>query len=62
LLGGLLGALAGGASGDIASKLGLASSDPSEMSADDAARVMNYARTEQPGGVEEDCRRKALVR
>ena len=49
LLGGLLGALAGGASqGDIANKLGLASTDPSKMSADDAARLMNYARTEKP--------------
>jgi hypothetical protein len=47
LLGGLLGAL-GASQGDIASKLGLASSDPSKMSADDAARLMNYARTEQP--------------
>jgi hypothetical protein len=36
------------ASGDTASKLGLASTDPSKMSADDAARLMNYARTEQP--------------
>ena len=34
--------------GDIASKLGLASTDPSKMSADDAARLMNYARTEKP--------------
>jgi hypothetical protein len=48
LLGGLLGALTSGASGDIANKLGLASSDPSKMSADDAARLMNYARTEKP--------------
>ena len=49
LLGGLLGALAGGGSqSDIANKLGLASADPSKMSADDAARLMNYARTEQP--------------
>jgi hypothetical protein len=49
LLGGLLGALAGGGSqSDIANKLGLASTDPSKMSADDAARLMNYARTEQP--------------
>ena len=47
LLGGLLGAL-GASQGDLASKLGLASSDPSKMSADDAARLMNYARTEQP--------------
>ena len=47
LLGGLLGAL-GSSQGDIASKLGLASTDPSKMNADDAARLMNYARTEQP--------------
>jgi hypothetical protein len=44
----LLGALAGGASGDVASKLGLASADPSKMNADDAARLMNYARNEHP--------------
>ena len=49
LLGGLLGALAGGASqGDVANKLGLASADPSKMSEDDAARLMNYARNEHP--------------
>jgi len=52
LLGGLLGALEGGAAmgglGDIASKLGLGSTDPSRMSADDAARLMNYARSEHP--------------
>ena len=48
LLSGLLGALAGGGAADIASKLGLGSTDPSRMSADDAARLMNYARTEQP--------------
>jgi hypothetical protein len=47
LLGGLLGAL-GASQGDLANKLGLASSDPNKMSADDAARLMNYARTEQP--------------
>ena len=48
LLGGLLAALGGGGAADIAKKVGLASSDPSQMSADDAARLMNYARTEQP--------------
>jgi hypothetical protein len=48
LLGGLLSALTGGNPSDITSKLGLASSDPSKMSADDATRLMNYARTEQP--------------
>jgi hypothetical protein len=47
LLGGLLGAL-GASQGDIASRLGLASSDPGKMSADDAARLMNYARNEHP--------------
>ena len=48
LLSGLLGALAGGGAADIASKIGLGSTDPSRMSAEDAARLMNYARTEQP--------------
>jgi hypothetical protein len=51
LLGGLLGALAGGTSGglgDIAKKVGLGTTDPSQMSADDAARLMNYARSERP--------------
>jgi hypothetical protein len=52
LLGGLLGALAGGAAGgglgDIAKKVGLGTTDPSQMSADDAARLMNYARSERP--------------
>ena len=52
LLGGLLGALGGGAAsgglGDVARKLGLGTTDPSRMSADDAARLMNYARSEHP--------------
>ena len=52
LLGGLLGALAGAAGGggaaNIANKIGLDSTDPSKMSPDDAARLMNYARTQQP--------------
>ena len=52
LLGGLLGALAGGAGGgglgSIASMLGLGSTDPNQMSEEDAARVMNYARRENP--------------
>jgi len=47
LLGGLLSALGGGA-GDVAKKVGLGTTDPSRMSADDAARLMNYARTERP--------------
>ena len=49
LLGGLLGALAGGGgAANLANKIGLDSTDPSKMSPDDAARLMNYARTQQP--------------
>ena len=52
LLGGLLRALggAGGGSalGGIARSLGLSSIDPQQMSEDDAARVLNYARKERP--------------
>lgn len=64
LVGSLLGALTGAATGSpaggsgaagamgglagIASMLGLGSTDPKQMSADDTARVMNYARKEQP--------------
>ncbi len=44
------GAAAGGAGGlgQIAKMLGLGSTDPKQMSDDDAAKVMNYARTEHP--------------
>jgi hypothetical protein len=35
-------------SANIAGKLGLGMTDPSRMNADDAARLMNYARTEHP--------------
>jgi hypothetical protein len=52
LLGGLLAAVtsgaAGGGLGDIANKIGLGTTDPSRMSADDAARLMNYTRSEHP--------------
>jgi hypothetical protein len=55
LLGTLMGALGGAGSaggggglGDIASMLGLGSTDPNKMSPDDAAKLMNYARKEQP--------------
>jgi hypothetical protein len=51
LLGALLGALGGAAAGDpanVANKIGLGSTDPSKMSPDDAARLMNYARTQAP--------------
>jgi hypothetical protein len=57
LLGGLMGAL-GASQGDLANKLGLASSDPSKMSADDAARLMNYARTEQPEALKKTVQEK----
>jgi hypothetical protein len=52
LLGGLLAAVTSGAAGgglsDIANKIGLGTTDPSRMSADDAARLMNYTRSEHP--------------
>jgi hypothetical protein len=53
LLSGLLSALAGGGGatgglGDMAGRLGLGTTDPSRMSEEDAARVMNYARRERP--------------
>ncbi|MEP6937726.1 MAG: hypothetical protein ABI871_06625 [Chthoniobacterales bacterium] len=56
LLGSLLGALggaaggggAGGGLGQLAGMLGLGSTDPQRMSGDDAAKLMNYARREQP--------------
>lgn len=58
MLGGLLGALGGGAAGGggglggIAKMLGLGTTDPSQMSDDDAARVMNYARKERPEAIQ----------
>jgi hypothetical protein len=51
LMGALRGAAAGGGSGGLgglAKMLGLGSTDPNQMSPDDAAKVMNYARREQP--------------
>lgn len=47
LLGGLLGAL-GGSQGGLANRLGLGTTDPSQMSDQDAARLMDYARREHP--------------
>lgn len=57
MLGGLLGALGGGGGtgggvGGIASMLGLGSSDPARMSPEDGARVMDYARREQPAALQ----------
>jgi hypothetical protein len=50
LFSGLGGGSAGGQSalGGIAKMLGLGSTDPSQMSNDDAAKVLNYARNEHP--------------
>jgi len=53
MLGTLLGALGGSGTsgagfGGVARMLGLGSADPNQMSEDDAARVMNYARRERP--------------
>jgi hypothetical protein len=61
LLGTLMGALGGSGSGGaggggfggLANMLGLGSTDPNQMSADDAAKVMNYARTEQPQALQQ---------
>jgi len=53
-LGSLINGLGGGSSGGqsalggIAKMLGLGSTDPSQMSNDDAAKVINYARNERP--------------
>ena len=55
MLGGLLGALGGGGGGlsRIASMLGLGSTDPARMSEDDGAKVMNYARRENPEAMQQ---------
>ena len=50
LLGTLLNALGGSGDGlgTIASTLGLGTTDPSKMSGDDAARLLNYTRQQRP--------------
>ena len=61
LLGGLLGALKGGSAGGlsgIASTLGLSSTDPNKMSGDDAAKVMDYARKENPQALQQTVQEK----
>jgi hypothetical protein len=61
LLGGLLGALQGGSAGglgEIARMLGLSSTDPNKMSEDDAARVMDYARKENPEALRQTVKEK----
>jgi len=61
LLGGLLGTLQGGSSGGlggIAQMLGLSSTDPNKMTEDDAARVMDYARKENPDAIRQTVQEK----
>jgi hypothetical protein len=64
LLGTLMGALGGtenaggGGLGGIASMLGLGSTDPNKMSPDDAAKLMNYARKEQPDALQQTVAQK----
>lgn len=49
LLGGLLERLGGGGGlGRIAEMIGLSSADPAKMTSDDGARVLDYARRENP--------------
>ena len=60
LLGTLVSAIGGGQGGlgNIASMLGLGSTDPNRMSADDAAKLMNYARKEQPAALQQTVAQK----
>ncbi len=68
LLSGLLGALGGGGGGGalgalggiggLASMLGLGSTDPKQMSSDDAAKLMNYARKENPDALRQTVQEK----
>ena len=58
LLGALGGSAAGGGLGDIVNKLGINTTDPSRMSGDDAARLMNYARTEHPEALQKTVEEK----
>ena len=69
LLGTLLGALGGasgggnggGGLGAIANMLGLGTTDPNQMSSDDAAKLMNYARKEQPGALQQTVAQKPFL-
>jgi hypothetical protein len=61
LLGGLLGAMQGGSSGGlggIAQMLGLSSTDPNKMTEDDATRVIDYARKENPDALRQTVQEK----
>ena len=59
----LLGAMQGGSAGagslgGIARMLGLSSTDPNQMSQDDAARVLDYARKENPDALRQTVQEK----
>ena len=61
MLGGLAGGGSGGAGGGIgaiAQMLGLGSTDPRQMSEDDAAKLMNYARKENPEALRQTVQEK----
>ncbi len=58
-MGGALGGLAGaGGLGGLAKMLGLGSTDPKRMSEDDAAKLMNYARKENPQALRQTVQEK----
>jgi len=61
LLSGILGALQGASPGGLASigsLLGLSSTDPNKMSNEDAAKMMNYARKENPDALRQTVQEK----
>ena len=61
MLGGLAGGGSGGAGsgiGAIAQMLGLGTTDPRQMSEDDAAKLMNYARKENPEALRQTVQEK----
>ena len=61
MLGGLAGGGAGGATGGLgglAQMLGLGTTDPRQMSEDDAAKLMNYARKENPEALRQTVQEK----
>jgi hypothetical protein len=61
LLGGLLGAMQGGSAGGlggIARSLGLSTTDPNKMTQDDATRVIDYARKENPDALRQTVQEK----
>jgi len=58
-MGGMISGLAGaGGIGALANMLGLGSTDPKSMSGDDAAKLMNYARKENPEALRQTVQEK----